>query len=138
PGFSAQDRAAAYDDFGDILARLHQVDVDAIGLGDYGRPGDYIDRQLGRFTKQYRAAESERIPEMEALIERLPGRAPGGRRDGIEGWHFYLAFGLFRLASIMQGVYRRVQSGAVASEFPEVNTAPLLARQALAILEQGA
>lgn len=55
-------------------------------------------------------------------------------RDEIEGWNFYLAFGLFRLASIMQGVYRRVLDGTVASNFAAVNSAPDLARQALALL----
>ncbi len=55
-------------------------------------------------------------------------------RDGIAGWNFYLAFGLFRLASIMQGVYRRVLDGTVASNFAAVNSAPALARQALRLL----
>ena len=58
-------------------------------------------------------------------------------RDGIEGWNFYLAFGLFRLASITQGVYRRVLSGVVASEHTSVNQAPELSRQALEILTAG-
>ncbi|MBN9579022.1 MAG: hypothetical protein J0H26_11685, partial [Alphaproteobacteria bacterium] len=55
-------------------------------------------------------------------------------RDHIDGWNFYLAFALFRLASIMQGVYRRVLSGTVASDFEAVNTAPALAAQGLALL----
>ena len=171
---------------------------------------------MDRFTKQYRAVESERISEMEELIEALPRLAPPDRRvaivhgdfklgnmiyhpaeprlmavldwelatigdpladlafsafawhrrldgqaaldgmepasgipteadyvraycgltgrDGIKGWNFYLAFGLFRLASIMQGVYQRVLSGNVASNFEAINHAPGLARQALDIL----
>ena len=56
-------------------------------------------------------------------------------RDAIEGWEFYLAFGLFRLASITQGVYRRVLSGSIASDFPPVSQAGELSRQALDILE---
>ena len=58
-------------------------------------------------------------------------------RDGIEGWEFYLAFGLFRLASISQGVYRRVLDGSIASDFPPVSQAPTLAAQALEILSGG-
>ena len=56
-------------------------------------------------------------------------------RDGIEGWNYYLAFGMFRLASIMQGVYQRVLKGNVASDFAAVNQAPGMARQALAMLD---
>lgn len=55
-------------------------------------------------------------------------------RDGIVGWNFYLAFAMFRLASIMQGVYRRVLDGTVASRFAAVNQAPDLAERALATL----
>ncbi|HEY2356344.1 MAG TPA: phosphotransferase [Phenylobacterium sp.] len=218
PGVSARDRAAIYDDFGAALARLHQVDFAAVGLAEWARPGDFIDRQLGRFTKQYRAAETEPIAAMEALIEELPEAAPPDRRtaivhgdfklgnmifhpteprlmavldwelatigdpladlafsalpwhraagaggnpmlgqsgvdsgipseadyvraycrrtgrDGVAGWNFYLAFAMFRLASIMQGVYRRVLDGTVASSFAAVNQAPDLADRALAAL----
>jgi len=55
-------------------------------------------------------------------------------RDGITGWNFYLAFAMFRLASIMQGVYRRILDGTVASNFAAVNQAPDLAERALAAL----
>jgi aminoglycoside phosphotransferase (APT) family kinase protein len=56
-------------------------------------------------------------------------------REGVENWNFYMAFGIFRLASISQGVYRRVIAGSVASDRPAVNGTQHLARQALAILE---
>ena len=59
-------------------------------------------------------------------------------RDGIAGWNFYLAFAMFRLASIMQGVYRRVLDGTVASNFAAVNQAPDLAERALAALNDAA
>ncbi len=213
PGVEAADRTAVYNDFCATMAKLHAVDYRAVGLGNWQRPGDFIDRQLDRFTRQYRAVESERITEMEELIEALPHSAPRERRvaivhgdfklgnmifhpskprlmavldwelatigdpladlafsafawhrrvdgqaaldgmgpesgipteadyvrtycqltgrDGIKGWNFYLAFGLFRLASIMQGVYQRVLSGNVASNFEAINHAPGLARQAL-------
>ncbi len=55
-------------------------------------------------------------------------------RDGIVGWNFYLAFAMFRLASIMQGVYQRILNGTVASNFPAINQAPALAERALATL----
>ena len=219
PGFTSADRAALYDDFSRVLAALHRVDPAEVGLADFGRPGDFIARQLARFTRQYREAQSETIPAMEALIERLPGLAPGGARvaivhgdyklgnvmvhpteprivavldwelatlgdpladlayaafpwrgiygstapgapdmtapgipteaqfvaaycartgrEGVEGWNFYLAFSLFRLASIMQGVYRRILSGSAASEAAAVNQCPQLAKRALEILDEG-
>ena len=54
------------------LADLHNTDYEAIGLGDYGKPGNYMARQVDRWTKQYKASETEHIPEMERLIEWLP------------------------------------------------------------------
>ena len=220
PGLSPAERAAVYDELNAILARLHQVDFEAVGLGDYGRPGNYFERQVARWTRQYRDAETESVPEMEALIEKLPARIPADQsvsiahgdyrlenvmfhpteprliavldwelstighplaelgyngfmwrshspawgtldgvdfatsgipteadyvaaycrrtgRQAIEDWPFYVAFGVFRLASISQGVYRRVLAGVAASERPAENGAPALARQALEILEGG-
>ena len=52
---------------------MHSVDIHQVGLSDYGKPGNYFERQIGRWTKQYRAAETETIPEMEKLIDWLPG-----------------------------------------------------------------
>ncbi|MCR5876187.1 phosphotransferase [Phenylobacterium sp. J426] len=221
PGLEPAERAAIYDQLNATLARLHQIDPGAVGLGDYGRPGNYFQRQVARWTRQYRDAETEHVPAMEALIERLPARipkddkvaiahgdyrlenvmfhptepqliavldwelstlghpladlgynaflwrshAPGwGSLDGvdfaasgipteaeyvaaycartgraeIEDWSFYVAFAVFRLASISQGVYRRVLAGNVASDRPAENGAPALAEQALDILETGA
>jgi aminoglycoside phosphotransferase (APT) family kinase protein len=218
PGLTPAERAAVYDDLNATLAKLHAVDFEAVGLGDYGRPGNYFERQVARWTRQYRDAESEPIPAMEALISELPGRIPTDQsvsiahgdyrlenvmfhpteprliavldwelstighpladiayngflwrshspawgsldgvdfatsgipteeayvaaycrrtgRAGIEDWPFYMAFGIFRLASIGQGVYRRVLAGIAATEGREaVNGTPALAEQALAIL----
>lgn len=217
PDLAPAERAAVYDQLNATLARLHQVDFAAVGLSDYGRPGNYFERQVARWTRQYRDAETEAVPEMEALIETLPSRIPGdqsvsiahgdyrlenvmfhptepkliavldwelstighpladiayngfmwrshspswGTLDGvdfatsgipteadyvaaycrrtgraaIEDWAFYMAFGIFRLASISQGVYRRVLGGNAASDRPAENGAPALARQALEIL----
>ncbi|MDB5443164.1 MAG: putative aminoglycoside phosphotransferase [Phenylobacterium sp.] len=217
PDLAPAERAAVYDQLNATLARLHQVDFAAVGLGDYGRPGNYFERQVARWTRQYRDAETQAVPEMEALIEKLPGRIPSDQsvsiahgdyrlenvmfhptepkliamldwelstighpladiayngfmwrshspswgtldgvdfassgipteaqyvaaycrrtgRPGIEEWAFYMAFGIFRLASISQGVYRRVLGGNAASDRPAENGAPALARQALEIL----
>ena len=76
PDLSPADRAAVYDEVGSVLARLHQVDYVAIGLGDYGRPGNYFERQIARWTKQYRDAQTMDIPAMETLIAELPKRMP--------------------------------------------------------------
>jgi aminoglycoside phosphotransferase (APT) family kinase protein len=216
PLLTPEDRAKVYDDLGRVLANLHNQDYKAIGLGEFERSGDYVTRQIDRFTKQYRATETEPVPAMEKLIEVLPTRVPPNRRvgivhgdykmgnvilhkteprligvldwelwtigdpladlafcafpwhrmgttaavtggmdapglptedefvaayckrtgrGGIEGWAFYLAFGLFRLASISQGVYQRVLNGSIASDFPPVSQAPNLAAQALEILK---
>ncbi|MDB5418919.1 MAG: putative aminoglycoside phosphotransferase [Phenylobacterium sp.] len=217
PDLAPAERAAVYDQLNATLARLHQVDFAAVGLGDYGRPGNYFERQVARWTRQYRDAETQAVPEMEALIEKLPGRIPSDQsvsiahgdyrlenvmfhptepkliavldwelstighpladiayngfmwrshspswgtldgvdfaaggipteaqyvaaycrrtgRPGIEDWAFYMAFGIFRLASISQGVYRRILGGNAASDRPAENGAPALARQALEIL----
>ena len=76
PGVEPDERAALYDAMNETLARLHQVDYQAVGLGDFGKPGAYIARQIHRWTKQYRASETERIDEMERLIEWLPAHIP--------------------------------------------------------------
>ena len=218
PGLQPAERRAVYDELNATLATLHQVDFAAVGLADYGKPGNYFERQVARWTRQYRDAESETIPAMDALIERLPARIPAdpsvsiahgdyrlenvmyhptenrivavldwelstighpladiaynaflwrshspgwGSLDGVdfatsgipteaeyvaaylqrtgrgpvEDWAFYMAFSIFRLASISQGVYRRVLAGNAASQGAAVNGCPALAAQALAILE---
>jgi aminoglycoside phosphotransferase (APT) family kinase protein len=218
PGLDPATRAAIYDELNATLAKLHRVDFAAVGLADYGRPGNYFERQVARWTKQYRDAESESIPAMDALIEKLPARIPKdqsvsiahgdyrlenvmyhpveprivavldwelstighpladiaynafmwrshgaawGSLDGvdfrasgipaeadyvarycertgrgaIEDWPWLMAFSIFRLASISQGVYRRILAGVLAQERQAVNGCPPLAAQALAILE---
>ncbi len=220
PGLASDERSRIYDQLNATLATLHGVDFETVGLGDYGRPGGYFTRQIGRWTKQYRGAQSEAIPAMEALIAELPGRIPEddsvtiahgdyrlenvmfapdeprliavldwelstlghpladlaynafmwrshgeswGTLDGvdlptsgipseaeyveayrrrtgrgpIDDWAFYMAFGIFRLASISQGVYRRTLDGVLASDRPAINGAPGLAEQALDILRGG-
>jgi aminoglycoside phosphotransferase (APT) family kinase protein len=83
PGSTPEERRATYFAMIDTLAALHSVDVEAAGLSDYGKPGNYFERQVSRWTKQYRAAETEIMPEMERLIEWLPQTLPTQNRVSI-------------------------------------------------------
>lgn len=76
PEVERDDRTAIYDEMIRVLAALHRVDIDAVGLSDYGRPGNYFERQYGRWSSQYRASELERIEPMEQLIAWLEGNIP--------------------------------------------------------------
>jgi aminoglycoside phosphotransferase (APT) family kinase protein len=76
PDLRPDERAALYDSANDVLARLHTFDVAALGLQDFGRPGNYFERQIARWSKQYRSAGGEPVPELEKLIEWLPGALP--------------------------------------------------------------
>ena len=67
----------------ETLAKLHTYDPQAIGLGDFGKPGNYFARQVDRWTKQYRASETQHIPEVEKLIEWLPKTVPKQERVSI-------------------------------------------------------
>lgn len=200
PDVSPKDRAEIYDDMNRNMARLHKVDFNAIGLGDFGKPGNYFDRQVARWITQYRGAETENIPAMEELIAYMPTHIPKddsvsiahgdyrlentiyhptenrmiavldwelctighpladlgynimgyrnmhprqgglvsadfetsgipreadyvkayaervGRPYPIENLDFYIAFSMFRLASISQGVYKRGLDGNASSE----------------------
>ncbi len=78
PGVTPRERATIYDQIGDVLARFHRVDWKAIGLENFGRPGNYFARQIHRWTTQYRASETETIPAMEKLIVWLPEHIPLG------------------------------------------------------------
>ena len=83
PGVSAAERAAMYDDMAAVLARLHRVDANAIGLGDYGKPGNYYARQIARWSQQYVAAKTDEIPEMDRLMAWLPANIPAGDETAI-------------------------------------------------------
>jgi aminoglycoside phosphotransferase (APT) family kinase protein len=76
PELSPPERALIYDHMNEVLARLHRVDWQEIGLGDFGRPGNYYARQIHRWTSQYRASETEKIEAMERLMEWLPAHIP--------------------------------------------------------------
>ena len=219
-GFTPAERTALYDDLNATLAKLHRVDYAAVGLADFGKPGNYFDRQIGRWIKQYRGAQTEDIPAMERLIDYLPKHIPEDdavtlahgdyrlqntmvhpteprllavldwelctlghpmadiaynglmwefdsgtwgwlkgadlvalgiptqheyvasylRRVGrasVKDWNFYLGFALFRLASIGQGVYKRVLDGNASSVTNSHNRTQGMAEQAWSIIERG-
>jgi aminoglycoside phosphotransferase (APT) family kinase protein len=200
PGLAPHERTAAWDDFNRVIAALHSVDWQAAGLAGYGRPGNYISRQITRWSAQYRASETVPIPAMDQLMEWLPAHIPDGdetrivhgdlRLDnmifhasepriiamldwelstlghpladfayhvmtwrltpgqfrGMQGadlaalgiplerdylqaycrrtgrapiapadWEFYMAFSMFRLSAILQGIARRALDGTAAS-----------------------
>ncbi len=87
PGFTKNGRASLMDEMNRVLAALHSVDVDAVGLADYGPPGNYFRRQIDRWSKQYRASETETISSMDALMGELTTRMPedDGKRTLVHG-----------------------------------------------------
>jgi len=214
PGMQKQERFAIWDELNRVIALLHTIDYKAVGLEDFGRPGNYIARQVDRWTKQYRASETQKIEAMDNLIAWLPSHIPPGdettivhgdyrldntifhpteprilavldwelstlghpladfayhcgswhtppdkfrgimglpleelgipterqyvemycRRTGRTGidastWDYYLAYNLFRIAAICQGIAKRVVDGTAASEFARETgaRAPMLA-----------
>lgn len=76
PQLGRTDRQRCYEGMIDTLAALHSIDHEALGLDDFGRPGNYMERQVGRWTRQYRASQTDDIPEVEKLIEWLPRTLP--------------------------------------------------------------
>jgi aminoglycoside phosphotransferase (APT) family kinase protein len=201
PGMSPAERGAIWDALNQVISTLHSIDYRAVGLQDFGKPGNYIERQIARWSKQYRASETEPMPAMDRLIEWLPrnippetGTAvvhgdfrldnvifhpreprvlavldwelstlgdpladfayhcmswhiPPGQFRGIAGldlhalgipaeadyvkrycertgrkaidaahWDFYIAYNLFRIAAILQGIMKRVVDGTAASQ----------------------
>ncbi|MCA0241192.1 MAG: phosphotransferase [Proteobacteria bacterium] len=81
PELGRDERAAVYDEMNRVIAALHTVDLRAVALEDYGKPGSYFERQIGRWSKQYLASATERIEAMERLIEWLPAHLPASARD---------------------------------------------------------
>ncbi len=98
PALPEVDRDARRDYYTSIvstLAALHDVDPESVGLGDYGRPGNYFQRQVELWTKQYRASETELIPPMEALIDWLPSHCQ------TDSSHPALVHGDFRIDNLI-------------------------------------
>ena len=78
PGMENDERSAIYEGMSDVIAQLHNIDYKAIGLETFGKPGNYFERQIGRWSKQFKASETEVMPEMDKLIEWLPDNIPAG------------------------------------------------------------
>jgi aminoglycoside phosphotransferase (APT) family kinase protein len=78
PELNASERRAMYDEMNRVVATLHKVDYQAVGLEGYGRPANFFERQIGRWTKQYHASATETIEAMNRLIDWLPAHIPGG------------------------------------------------------------
>ena len=76
PGLDPEQRAAIYDNVNETIATLHNYDYAAIGLEDFGKPGNYFERQISRWSGQYRASETANIDAMNSLIEWLPENIP--------------------------------------------------------------
>ena len=83
PGMNGPGRAAIFAEMNRVIAALHKIDLQALGLADYGKTGDYLARQIARWTKQYRASETEKIEAMERLIEWLPENIPADNETTI-------------------------------------------------------
>jgi aminoglycoside phosphotransferase (APT) family kinase protein len=88
-------RAAMYQNMVNVLAALHSVDIDAVGLTDYGKPGNYYERQFSRWSKQYQLSETQNIPEMDQLIAWLGQNLPAD--DG----RISLVHGDYRMDNLM-------------------------------------
>ena len=223
PGMTNTQRGEIYDEMNRVIAALHQVKFAERGLAGFGKPGNYFERQIGRWSKQYTASITQPIPEMDRLMQWLPANIPASARDetlvsivhgdfrldnlmfhpteprvlavldwelstighpladfsyhcmawhispgafrGIGGldvtslgipleadyirkycertgittpealkvdWNFYLAYNLFRLAAILQGIAKRVEAGTASSAQATRSAAgaPLLAKLA--------
>ncbi len=221
PEVSPAERTAMYDAMNATIAALHGLDYAALGLADFGRPGNYLARQIGRWATQYRASETTPIPAMDRLIAWLPTRIPAHEAPAIvhgdfrmdnlvfhtsepriiavldwelstlgdaladfayhvmsyrispelfrglagldlpalgipaeadyvatycrrtgqtvpQAWDYYIVFGMFRIAAILQGVLKRGLSGSAASaQALEVGArGRILAEQAWALAER--
>ncbi|MEP6997540.1 MAG: phosphotransferase [Betaproteobacteria bacterium] len=90
PGTTAAQRRAIFAEMNRVIAALHRVDFAALGLADYGRPGNYLARQIDRWSRQYQASATERIDAMDRLIEWLPQHIPPGERTALVHGDFRL------------------------------------------------
>jgi len=98
PDMSPAQRGAIYDEMNRVISALHTVKFAERGLASYGKPGNYFDRQIGRWSRQYVASITQPIPEMDKLIEWLPAHIPPGARDANR---VSIVHGDFRLDNLM-------------------------------------
>jgi aminoglycoside phosphotransferase (APT) family kinase protein len=81
PGMTNPQRGEIYNEMNRVVAALHKVKFAERGLADYGKPGNYFERQIGRWSKQYAASITQPIAEMDSLIQWLPANIPASARD---------------------------------------------------------
>jgi aminoglycoside phosphotransferase (APT) family kinase protein len=98
PGMTREQRGEIYDEMNRVISALHTVDFAGRGLAGYGKPGNYFERQIGRWSKQYQASITQPIDEMDRLIEWLPTHIPAGARDADK---VSIVHGDFRLDNLM-------------------------------------
>jgi aminoglycoside phosphotransferase (APT) family kinase protein len=106
PEVPLEQRRGIYEEMVRVQAALHSVDYVAVGLGDFGKPGNYIERQVLRWTQQYRASQTEQIDAVEHLIEWLPRHVPPGEQTSIVHGDFRLDNTIFhadeaRIAAVL-------------------------------------
>jgi aminoglycoside phosphotransferase (APT) family kinase protein len=94
PEIAREERAAIYAELNRVIAALHRIEPAAVGLGDFGKPGRYVERQIARWSQQYRASETQRIEAMERLMDWLPRQIPLEPGSGI-------AHGDYRLDNVI-------------------------------------
>jgi aminoglycoside phosphotransferase (APT) family kinase protein len=98
PDMTRAQRGEIYDEMNRVISALHSVKFTERGLADYGKPGNYFDRQIGRWSKQYLASVTQPIPEMDQLMAWLPANMPASARDQA---HVSIVHGDFRLDNLM-------------------------------------
>jgi len=98
PDIAKPERAAYYDEMNRVIAALHNVDVNKAGLASYGKPGNYFERSIGRWTKQYLASITEPIEAMDQLMAWLPANIPASARDEAQ---ISVVHGDYRLDNLM-------------------------------------
>lgn len=90
PGMDRDERAAIYENLNETIAQLHNLDVEQIGLSNFGKPGNYFSRQISRWTKQYNASQTERLGAMDRLMHWLPAHIPGDESTAVVHGDFRL------------------------------------------------
>ena len=98
PGMTPAERAAIYDEMNRVIAALHSVKFAERGLADYGKSGNYFERQIGRWSKQYVASVTQPIPEMDKLMQWLPAHMPASAKDESQ---VSIVHGDYRLDNLM-------------------------------------
>tara|TARA_B100000287_G_scaffold435489_1_gene504063 strand:+ start:9423 stop:10496 length:1074 start_codon:yes stop_codon:yes gene_type:complete len=104
PEKSPQERMEIYSSKNKVIAELHKIDYESVGLSDYGKPGNYIARQVSRWTKQYIASETKNIPAMNNLIDWLPSNIPNEDETAIVHGDYRLDNMIFNSSNNIMGV----------------------------------